>query len=385
MSDVWRGISSATNPMTKNRTMPGAIDLDELQRLKLMQDMQKELVGWAKSRLAPLSMVMVVLSFFGLKTMFDQNIASMVSSKVDGPLNRQVVKMEDANYEAAKKIGQLAVASEFLTKAANDTMHAADEARKNANEAAATGKEVQERFAKLQLEIAGNVDNRMRIAEAALDRASRYITGLSRSLFEKSRQQSLTGTLFEERIVALEKKQSELAAAFAEVLQNDPGQAHALIIRFQEIDQQYRDSITRINKRNAVSVILMVGKGEASEKAAQLAEQYLQSSGYFATVYFPYGKSKTEKIGDIEKDFAGLTIDNGMNGGPVIFINGRLAERDFYGADLRSVFEAKGIGPAKVVSATFLPADQYLRRTDDERFDPSNVIVCYFPLSDSSG
>jgi hypothetical protein len=129
----------------------------------------------------------------------------------------------------------------------------------------------------------------------------------------------------------------------------------------------------------------MVGKGGASEKTARLAEKYLQSHGYYASVYYPYGKSKSEKIDDFERDFAGLTIDTGMTSGPVIFINGRLAERDFYGTDLRSVFEANGVGAARVVSATFSPADQYLRKTDDERFDPSNVIVCYFPLSDGAG
>jgi chemotaxis regulatin CheY-phosphate phosphatase CheZ len=380
--------------MAKTNAAPTEPDIDELRRIKMMQDMQKELVSWAKSRLAPLSMAVAVLGFFGLKTVIDQNIASLVNSKIDAPVSRQIGKMEDAAEKAKETMGRLNATNDYVNQAAQNALHAADEARKKSNEAAESGKEVQARFATLQPQIDSakntveDIEKRLIKVKADTEAASKNISGLAFSLFIGSRQQTLTGTEFEERIAAFEKKQAGLAAAFAVLVQNDPGQARqaqALLARFREIDGQYRDSIARITKRNAANVILMVGKGEASEKTARLAEKYLQSRGYIASVYYPYGKSKAEKIGDFERDFAGLTIDNGMNGGPVIFINGRLAERDFYGNDLRSVFEEKRIGTPRVVSAAFTPADQYLRRTEDERFDPSNVIVCYFPLSDGAG
>lgn len=362
--------------------MPSQSDsFNELQRLKLMQELQKDLTDWAKSRLAPLSIALAVLGFFGLKTVVDQNVMSLVNSKVDVPIQRQIQRTEAAIEKATDKVNQLSITNELVTKSGSD-------AQKAANDAFAKSKEIQQRLAELQPQIdqanasVTEIEQRLTTVKSEAEIVRLRMTGWSYSVFDKFNQQSLTGRQVAERIAAFEKKQGEIAAAYQELVRNDPRlaeRAASLQGRFKEIDRQYRDSIAKIDKRNSANVILMVGKGEANEKIARLAEKYLQSYGYFASVYYPYGTSRQDRWNDFEADFAGLKVD-ASDTGPVIYMSDNLAERTFYEADIQSVFESNKIAPVKVITRRFSPADQYLRRSDDERFDPSNIIVCYFPM-----
>jgi hypothetical protein len=383
--------------MTKVVAAPGTSNpADELHRLKMMQEMQKELTDWAKSRLAVVSAAVAVLGFFGLKTVVEQSVTNLV----DNPVKVQIEKLQAVRDEAMTIKANLVMVNESSKLATEE-----------ANKAAAKGKEAQQQvvsaLAELQPEIdranarvselqpqinrandaVTDVEQRLQRVRKETDNASRNISGLSQELFDRSRELSLGGTQTEDQIGVFEKKQHELAVAFQEMARADPRlaqQASTLMARFQEIDRQYKDSIARIGKRNAANVILMVGKGDAAEKSAHQTEKYLQERGYFATVYYPYGKSKKDRVEDFEKDFAGLRA-GGLKGGPVIFINGRLADRGFYETDLKAAFDANSIPVTQVMQTTFSPSEQYLRKGEDGSFEPENVIVCYFPVSDTPG
>jgi DNA repair exonuclease SbcCD ATPase subunit len=352
----------------------------ELQRLKLMQDMQKELTDWAKSRLGWLSVSVAVLGFFGLSTVVNQAVQNLVSI----PVQKQTEKLEEAREKAASTVIKLQYLSESVNKSGQDALAAANDARTKS-------REVEEKLAALQTLIdqaktnITEAESQSKLVVSTYENVKNNISGVALSLFDKSRQQSLAEKKTAEHIEALEKKQSEIVAMVRGILLRDPQygpQSLDLIARLKEIDQEYQESLAKMNKRNSASIVLVAGKGDANEKAAKSAEKFLQSYGYFASVIYPYGSSNKERIEDFERDFAGLKID-GSKGSPVIYINENLAENSFYEADIRSILDLDKIEKAEVVLAKFSPAEQYLRRSDVENFNSANIIVCYFPWSAS--
>src|SRR3546814_1693025 len=78
--------------MTSANTPISDANALELQRILVLQEMQDEIISWAKKRFAMLGLAAAVLGFFGLSTVLNQSLQILVTK----PVERELVKLADA-------------------------------------------------------------------------------------------------------------------------------------------------------------------------------------------------------------------------------------------------------------------------------------------------
>src|SRR3546814_8722373 len=100
----------------------------ELQRSLVLQEMQDEIISGAKKRFAMLGLAAAVLGFFGLSTVLNQSLQILVTK----PVERELVKLDDAKERASAVIAELAVLSSDVEQKGHQAQEAAEAATRSA-------------------------------------------------------------------------------------------------------------------------------------------------------------------------------------------------------------------------------------------------------------
>src|SRR3546814_2384793 len=75
----WSSDVCSSDKMTSANTPISDAKALELQRILVLQEMQDEIISWAKKRFAMLGLAAAVLGFFGLSTVLNQSLQILVT------------------------------------------------------------------------------------------------------------------------------------------------------------------------------------------------------------------------------------------------------------------------------------------------------------------
>src|SRR3546814_15988924 len=102
----------------------------ELQMILVLQEIQDEIIAGAKKRFAMLVLAAAVLGFFGLSTVLNQSLQILVTK----PVERELVKLDDAKERASAVIAELAVLSSDVEQKGHQAQEAAEAATRKIGE-----------------------------------------------------------------------------------------------------------------------------------------------------------------------------------------------------------------------------------------------------------
>ena len=285
--------------MSNNNTDISKEEALELQRFRIRQEMQEEITSWAKKRFAMLGMVIAVIGFFGLSTVLQQSLQTLVTKPVD----RELAKLDTAREEAAKVVEELRHISAQVEKTGQQAEAAAGEAATAAENAADKIKELD----------AGITDSNRRIAEIkgafkGLQDSMRLVSG---NVFDLASVSSDKETRLAAEILkanrmlgAMERLISTIAESFKTT------QVEVALKQFSSdinaINADYVSEYNRINKIRTFNIVYYVDPTQ-DNTVAQATVEALKRAGYRAAVWFAQGKTRDAVIKEIAAEFGDIS------------------------------------------------------------------------------
>jgi hypothetical protein len=340
--------------------------LEELHRIKMMQELQTEISDWAKRRLTVFSVFVTILGFFGLSTVVSQTVQSIVNS----PVQRQIEKLENAREDANKTTMELRLLSRDVSADGQQAAAAAKDASSKAEAIGTRINELNDLVAKSE-QAAKDIIQKYKSVETDLG-------SVALQVFDESQKGKLTEQMMAARVDSVKEMQQAMLD-FVRYVSNNAGDAGMrqraldLYNEISRIDDRYNRIVTDIQKRNAANIVIYVPKGSALEANAEMLEAQLRNAGYYSSVWHPFGGNKAEYQFDIARDFNN-SIDRGAIDNLVVFVPGKSKNISFYQRDIASIARLTSLD-LKFVAQDIEPQDKHLRKAGAERFAKDDVIL----------
>lgn len=332
----------------------------ELQKMLIRQEMQEEIVSWAKKRFAVLGVACAVLGFFGLSTVLNQSLQVLVTK----PVERELLKLDEAKERASSVIAELTVLSSDVEEKGRKAQAAAETATQKIDEL--------ESNIKLASESAVQILEQYSHIRAGMSRVSDEIFGLASSIAEDENLLRIEIRKTSQTLNALERLSTAVAESFRST------QVDAALTSFRSdmntIQADYVLSLDHLARIRSFNIVYYINRPEDDETAQAIVRE-LKSAGYRAAVWYAQSGERQAVVEEIAGEFGDIAdLLQGHSSGIV----SDPRHQDVV-AEIESLLSAKfkTIAPASF-SRPLQPAEQHLSYDQGRKsFDADKVILIY--------
>jgi len=263
----------------------------ELERMLIRQDMQEEITSWAKKRFAMLGIACAVLGFFGLSTVLNQSLQVLVTK----PVERELLKLDEAKERASSVIAELAVLSSDVEEKGRRAQEAAEVATQKIDEL--------ESNIKLASESAVQILEQYSHIRSGMSRVSDEIFGLASSIAEDENLLRIEIRKTSQTLNALERLSTTVAESFRST------QVDAALGGFRNdmntIQADYVKSLDHLARIRSFNIVYYINRPEDDETAQAIVRE-LKGEGYRAAVWYAQAGDRQAVVDEIAGEFGDI-------------------------------------------------------------------------------
>jgi hypothetical protein len=315
MGEIAMTRNPAVSNTAKRATSPQPTTLQEVEKAKLLMQLQAELTGWAKSRLWVISIVGVL----GAWAAFQATVSSMIRASLDKPIENalksmqsEIQEVEAQKDEATRAIIELKESRNSVEEAARKQLSAVQDAQKRVDDTMSDINLLQARLDKMKTDVDEQVG---RMKEVAADnlRIKDNSIGLYAGTFELRSDRVVDDLRFKLRMRALDEVIDRITTwldrppAVDAANEGVPAIARqrSLTEEAKLLRDDYRSSEQRLLGNSALKVVLYIRKGGGFYDTAEKASEALKDLGYRTDIWYANGDTAAEAVNDISTDFPG--------------------------------------------------------------------------------
>ncbi|HEY9550542.1 MAG TPA: hypothetical protein VIR45_13680 [Kiloniellaceae bacterium] len=348
-------MTSANTPISDAKAL-------ELQRILVLQEMQDEIISWAKKRFAMLGLAAAVLGFFGLSTVLNQSLQILVTK----PVERELVKLDDAKERASAVIAELAVLSSDVEQKGHQAQEAAEAATRKIGELEANIKTA----ARNAKDILDKYDH----ISGGMSRVAGDIFSLASSIREEEKRLRIEIEKSSAALSAIQGLNTAIARSFGTTqVSSAVGDFEA---KMDAINAHYLQSLDRLARIKTFNIVFYIRRNE-DDQMAQAAVRHLLGQGYRAAVWYAEDGEREAAIQEIAGEFG--DIADILQAHPSGIVSHPLHEDiaveigDLLATDVQAAsFDAK------VYTRPLQPAPQHLSHDRGRKaFEADRVILIY--------